>query len=159
MKKTRKTKVIDERQEKKLLEIGSSGFWLAYVLLLVVILVQMLIASIDYKIYIPPFAGEWLVFMVMCIYMACRCAKNNIWEVKREPSAKANVLYSLVAGAVTGAMMLIIAFVKSGKPMGSIAAGVFISAVTFGLCMAFLSISAASYRRKKKKLEEIEEEE
>lgn len=157
--KKNKTKVIDERQETKLLEIGSSGFWIAFWILLAVMLVQMAIESIDMNIYIPSFAGEWLVFMIMCVYMGCRCAKNNIWEPKREPSAKANLVYSLVAGLVMGIMMFIIAFAKSGKIVGAIAAGVFIVAVIFGLCMAALSISAASYRRKKKKLEESEDEE
>ncbi len=159
MKKTKTKKVIDERQEKKLLEIGSGGFWIAYWILLAVMLVQMAIESIDMNIYIPSFAGEWLVFMIMCVYMVCRCAKNNIWEVKREPSAKANLVYSLIAGAVMGVMWFIVPYVKSGKLIGSIASGVFIAAVVFGLCMAALSISAASYRRKKRKIEEAEETE
>ncbi len=157
MKKTKKTKVIDERQEKKLLEIGSGGFWMAYWILLVVMLVQMAIESIDMNIYIPSFAGEWVIFMVMSLYIVCRCAKNNIWEPKREPSAKANLVYSLIAGVVMGVMWFIVPYVKSGKLIGSIASGVFIAAVVFGLCMAALSISAASYRRKKKKLEEAED--
>ncbi len=158
MKKTKKTKVIDERQEKKLLEIGSSGFWIAYWILLAFMLVQMAIESINMNIYIPSFAGEWLVFMIMCVYMGCRCAKNNIWETKREPSAKANLVYSLIAGAVMGVMWFIVPYAKTGRLVGSIASGVFLAAVVFGLCMAALSISAASYRRKKKKLEEAEEE-
>lgn len=157
MSKKIKKMVIDERQEKELLKSESKGFWLGYWLLLVVMLAQVVLSSIDMGEFIPPFAGEWIVFMVMCVYIICKSMKNNVWERKREPSTKSNVVYSLVAGGVTGILMFVVAFINSGKPVGAIAAGVFIAGATFAMCFAALSVAAAVYESKKKKLEEAEE--
>ena len=63
MKKT-KTKVIDERQEKKLLEIGSGGFWIAYWILLAVMLVQIAIESINMNIYIYV---DMQIYLYVCV--------------------------------------------------------------------------------------------
>ncbi|MCR5295530.1 MAG: hypothetical protein K6E30_10250 [Lachnospiraceae bacterium] len=147
---------LDERQEQLLLRIESRAFWLAYALLLAAIIVQTVLTGFDFRMM----AGEWIVFMVSCIYVAGACAKNGIWDRRIKPNWKSNLIVSLIVGAVNGGMMF--AAVYRGhpeKPLGSIAAGVFSAGVCFLICFAALSAAARKVRKVQQTLEAEEPDE
>ena len=163
MKKATKAKKnnLDERQEQALLKTESKGFWLVYWLLLAIILIELMVATTPFGEYIPIVAGEWIVFMVMCVYTVSRCMKDNVWDRRLKPNFKTNLLLSLVAGAVIGivcACMLLANGITDAIDL-LIAAGTgFVG--TAGLCLIALSICAAAYKKKKVRLEaeEVENE-
>ena len=147
---------LDERQEQALLKIEHNGCWLAFWGLLIAMAVQLVINRFgDFKIL----AGEWFVFMAMCLYISWDCMRNGIWDRKLKPNAKTNLLASLLAGVAFG-MLMFISILKNfpDKPVGAAAGGVFSASVIFGICFATLSISAKCYRKRQEQLEKEEEE-
>ncbi len=162
MKKTTK-KVknnLDERQEAALLKTESKGFWLVYWLLLAAILIQTVLYTTERFSDIPPMAGEWIVFMVMCIYAVRRCMKDNVWDRRLKPDFKTNLLLSLGAGVVVGILSACIFLINRvfDVPAILIAAGVgFV--LTAAMCLIALSMFAAAYKKKRAQLEEEEADE
>ena len=147
---TRKTN-LDERQELILLDIEHKACWLAFWGLLVAILAQEVIYGGELR-YV---AGEWIVFMLLCVYMLHGCMKNGIWDRRLQPDNKTNALASLGAGAVVGVVCFLIVMRRADNLKIAGCAGVFAGIFTAVLCFAALSISAARYR---KKLQEAEKE-
>lgn len=151
---------LDERQEAALLKSESKGFWLAYWLLLAVILIQVIIGTTPFSKDIPPMAGEWIVFMVMCIYSVSRYMKDNVWDRRLKPDFKTNLLLSLGAGAVVGILCACMLLVNGRTDVIDLliafGAGFVSTAV---LCLIALSICAAAYKKKRAMLEEQEAEE
>lgn len=70
---------LDEMQEQKLLKIEHNGMWFAFWGLLIAIIVQLFIGEGD---TFRNIAGEWIVFMCLCIYIFIDCMRNNIWDRK-----------------------------------------------------------------------------
>ena len=141
---TRKSN-LDERQEQVLLGIEHNGCWLAFWGLLVSILAQEVIFGGEAK-YI---AGEWFVFMALCLYMLAACMKNGIWDRRLKPDRKTNALASAAACLVVAAT----AFLRVAGY-----AALFAGLITFILCFAGLTASAAAYRKKQQE-DEAEPEE
>ena len=81
---------LDERQELKLLKIEHNGCWFAFWGLLAVMLVQLLLGNNDAK----NLAGEWIVFMSLCVYLLTACIKNGIWDRRLKPTLKTNTIAS-----------------------------------------------------------------
>lgn len=75
-------------------------------------------------------AGEWVVFMIGCIYMVVACLRNGLWERHFSDTPPANAVYSLVAAV---AVTLIIGFSR-GYWVGAAFAGVFAGILC--LCIA-----------------------
>ena len=118
--KTRKNN-LDERQEQIMLKIEHNGCWLAFWGLLTVFLLESLFLGFEFKTVI----GEWIVFMVLALYMSIACMKNGIWDRRLKPNFLTNLAVSLIAGVVVGVVMSAGVFSRyPGKPAGSIAAGV-----------------------------------
>lgn len=87
---------LDEMQEQTMRKIESHGFWLLWGSLLAAWIVQMMFGAADKA------AGEWVVFMIGCIYMVVACLRNGLWDRHLSDTAPANAVYSLVAAvAVT----------------------------------------------------------
>ena len=61
--KLRKTN-LDELQERKLLEIESRGFWLAFWGILLALIVETVVMTKDLRAII----GEWVLFMGLALY-------------------------------------------------------------------------------------------
>ncbi len=141
---------LDERQEQVLLKIEHNGCWIAFWCLLIAMLLQAIIYGLD-----PArLAGEWCIFMVLCLYMVCACIKNGIWDRKLKPNAKTNILASVIAAVISGAVLAI--SIRNGfdlEALDCVIAFGGIAAVTFVLCFAALSITAHAYRKKQAKLE------
>ncbi len=74
---------LDEMQEQTLRKIESRGFWLMWGSLLAAWIVQTVFGAADKA------AGEWVVFMIGCIYtgVACHCAM--VWGSRIRPPANA----------------------------------------------------------------------
>jgi hypothetical protein len=67
---------LDEMQEQTMRKIESHGFWLLWGSLLAAWIVQMMFGAADKA------AGEWVVFMIGCIY-GCRVSAQ--WSVGSPP--------------------------------------------------------------------------
>lgn len=65
---------LDEMQEQTMRKIESHGFWLLWYSLLAAWIVQTVFGAADKA------AGEWVVFMIGCIYMVVACLRNGLWE-------------------------------------------------------------------------------
>lgn len=87
---------LDEMQEQTMRKIESHGFWLLWGSLLAAWIVQTVFGAADKA------AGEWVVFMIGCIYTGVACLRNGLWDRHLSDTAPANAVYSLVAAvAVT----------------------------------------------------------
>ncbi len=145
---------LDERQELKLLKIEHNGCCLAFWGLLIVMLVQQILGNMDAK----RVAGEWIVFMSLCVYLVSACIKNGIWDRRLKPTFKTNTVASLIAGVVTGAFWFIISYRNYHKLAGSIATGSIMFLCVGGLCFTALTVFSGVYKKRVKKLEEEVEE-
>ncbi len=65
---------LDEMQEQTLRKIEGRGFWLMWGSLLAAWIVQTMFGAADKA------AGEWVVFMIGCIYMCVACLRNGLWD-------------------------------------------------------------------------------
>ena len=65
---------LDEMQEQTMRKIESHGFWLLWGSLLAAWIVQTVFGAADKA------AGEWVVFMIGCIYMCVACLRNGLWD-------------------------------------------------------------------------------
>ena len=147
---------LDEQQEQTLLKIEHNGCWLAFWGLLAAILVQQLLFGFEVR----TIAGEWLLFMVLALYLAIDCVRHGIWDRHLKADPKTNLLASLIAAAAFFVFMLVLLRMRfPGKPQGA-AAGAAIAAVcVFIACMALLQGMTAVYKKRLTALEEEPEEE
>ncbi len=146
---------LDERQERKLLEIESHGCWLAFWGLLAVMIVQIIVYGFGSK----QIAGEWIVFMILTLYILLECLKNGIWDRRLKPDRKTNLVISLLASMVFGVMMFASVFHRfPDKPVGAAASGVFSAASVFVLCFILVNIFSEVYKKKQKELEKEPED-
>ena len=77
---------LDEMQEQTLRKIESHGFWLLWGSLLAAWIVQTVFGAADKA------AGEWVVFMIGCIYMGVACIRNGLWDRHLSDTAPANAV-------------------------------------------------------------------
>lgn len=131
---------LDEMQEQTMRKIESHGFWLLWYSLLAAWIVQTVFGAADKA------AGEWVVFMIGCIYMVVACLRNGLWEHHLSDTPPANAVYSLVAAV---AVTLIIGFSR-GYWVGAVFTGVFAGI----LCFALLQLCAALVHKRREHLDD-----
>lgn len=149
------TSNLDERQEQALLEIEHNGCWFAFWALLVSIFVQQFLYGFDFRYM----GGEWIVFMILALYMFAACMKNGIWDRHLKPNGKTNFIVSLIAALAGGlASGLIIGHRFPEEPRFGLMCGAFTAVIVFVLCIVVLAISSAAMRRKTAELEREPEE-
>lgn len=149
---------LDEMQEQKLLRIEHNGCWLAFWGLLAAMAVQMALSGFDFS----RIAGEWIVFMVLSVYLAAACARNGIWDRHLKNNARTNLLVSAVAGVVFAVFVFAVAFIRFRDTAGILTGaltGVVGGVVVFGGCFASLMLMGRYTKRKQERLEEEPEEE
>lgn len=146
---------LDERQELKLLHIESRACWFAYWGLLVCICVQMIFDLNDPK----SLAGEWIIFMLMSLYMAAACIKNGIWDRKLKPTPKTNLLVSIAAGGVLALVLFCTSYINYRSLGGSLAIAVFMFIFTSALCFGGLLLTSKIFKTQVQKLEQEQNEE
>jgi len=140
---------LDEMQEQDLLKIEHNGCWLAFWGLLVTLLIQGLLGFDPAAV-----AGEWIVFMVLSVYIVAGCLRKGIWDRQIKPNLKTNLIGSLIGGIVAGGFTAIRAYRDyPDYPIGSVFSGIFSGVTTFFLIFAALSACMYLYKKRKEKLE------
>ena len=146
---------LDEMQEQKLLKLESRGFWLTWWGLLAAMAVQLLVYGVEARRHL---LGEWVVFMLSCVYMVAACIKQGLWDRKLRPNFRTNLLLSLLAGVVSGGFMGIYSYRSFGAAEAACWTVALVGGCTFVLCLLALSLSAAAYKKRRQKLDEGSEE-
>lgn len=153
--KKRKNK-LDEMQEQRMLHIESTGCWIAFIGLMLVIAAQLVYYGMDSGEQI---LGETIVFLCMGCYTLIACVKNGLWDRKFEPGFKVNLCASLIAAAVSGVLKFAMVYRENIAGEAAISAGaaaataIIIAVNTFILCLLVLSAMLLLYRWRKNKLE------
>ena len=143
---------LDEMQEQKLLRIEHNGCWLAFWGLLAAMAVQMVISGFDFSAV----AGEWIVFMVLALYISIDCARNGIWDRHLKYDARTNLIVSLVAAVVFGVFMFGVTCVRFRDTAGVVTAaliGVIGGVIVFAACFATLTLAARYTKKRQESLE------
>lgn len=141
-----KKNILDERQEQTLCKLESRGFWLLWWGLLAVIIFQWLMGKSAEDL-----AAEGLLFLAACLYMLVECIRNGIWDRHIKPTAGANVVGCLVAGAV----VFLSTLMQTGYWPGALLAGGF----TAVLCFFALQFTVLLYKKRHDQLENLEDDE
>ena len=81
--------MLDERQEAELLKIERNGCWFAFWALLAAILIQQIMGRSWEQL-----AGEWIIFMVLAVYITAACLRRGIWSRNYRMDAKTNAAFS-----------------------------------------------------------------
>ena len=154
---------LDERQEQALLKIEHNACWMSYWGLLLVIIIESIAFSVNNTNaeLLKYVMGEWIVFMVIALYLSIACLRHGIWDRKLKANAKTNLIVSIVTAVVTGAYTMVFIHVKFKMSIGvTIGTGVFSFIFTFLLCYFIMALSAKAYKKKVNALEaETDEEE
>lgn len=153
MKKERRSN-LDEMQEQKLLKIEHNGCWLAFWGLGIALVVQCCLGAERSEV-----AGEWIVFMCLALYIVIACLKNGIWDRKLSPTPKVNLAASFIAGIVVGVIFFFTSYSEYHAFLGSVATGIFMMAMTAGICFVSISAVAAFYKERVRKLESEDDKE
>lgn len=101
LKKLCKTE-IDERQQADLNRVTATGYWIAFYLLLLAIVVE---GPILRKPFVE-WAVEWGVFMILAIYEVIVCVRIGVWAPNvKQPTMKSCVIWSLTGGFLFSAVV------------------------------------------------------
>lgn len=140
---------LDEMQEQALLRIEHTGCCLVFWGLLAAMAVQSIMGA-----GIRELAGEWIVFMGLCLYMVISCLRHGIWDRKLKANGKTNFLVSLLAGIAVGVFSAAVAFRYTRNALNLVLFGVIPAVCTFVLCFAALTVCAALYKKRREKLDQ-----
>lgn len=145
---------LDEMQEQKLLHIEKNCFWILYVMLFIVIVIQKLMGK-----SIQEFAGEFICFMIVSVILVVSCIYNGIWDRHLKADRRTNLWISFV-GAVVVAIINGVFCVSMGYVRYGVLQFVLIlmipAVITFIVTMLLLSICTNLYKKRLHTLEEKE---
>ena len=157
MKNKKSKNMLDEMQDRKLLKIEEFGFWLVFWVLFAVILLQALMGAT-----LKELAGEIAALFAASVYIAFSSLKNGLWgRSYNTPTLKAVVIASVLASVIFGIINAVRAFVILKNPV-ELGAVVQIAALCVGvfiLCFALMEVFRLIYKKRRGKLDDIEEEE
>lgn len=140
-------------QETKLLKIEHFGMWIAFWGLLAAVIIQMVLGA-DFR----QLAGEWIILLIVCIYLVVACLKNGIWDRHLKPNLKTNLMLSLLAAVVVAAATAVMNL-RQGLSYAYLPLNIaIIAGFTFLLCLGALQITVLIYKRRHEELENKEEE-
>lgn len=140
---------LDEMQEQQLLKIEHNGCWLAFWGLLAAMAIQGVLGA-----GLRELAGEWIVFMALCIYMVVSCLRHGIWDRRLKADGKTIFLASLLAGCAVGIFTAVAYYHNVREWFDLVLIGGVPAVFTFVLCFAALSACAALYRKRRKALDQ-----
>lgn len=146
---------LDEMQELNLLKIEKAGFWIAYIGLAAVIVVQMLIFQEN---SIQHIAGEMIVLAASCIYVVAASIKKGIWSRRIPATPMLNLVQSIIWSGIFAVVIIIIKYVQYGSLAGAIASGIIFFIFIGVLCYVILTLLMVCYKRKKDELEKEDED-
>ena len=139
---------LDEMQEQALLKIEHNGCWLAFWGLLTVMAVEIILG-------IPPKAvlGEWVVFMVLALYLSIDCLRHGIWDRKLKANWQTNLVVSLIAGICFGIFSMVINPYLE-ELLDYVLVFALCGSSTFLFCFIVLTLSAKLYKKRREKLDQ-----
>ena len=140
--KPRKTN-LDEQQERRLMEIESRGYWLAFWGLLAVLMAEMLIFK-DMK----GVAGELILFLGLSLYLGISCIRAGIWDRRLDMSRKTCLIASLIAAGITAVFLFSFTFLRFHKLAGSLCAGGLTGLIAFTGCYITLILAARATKKR-----------
>ncbi|MBQ9249730.1 MAG: hypothetical protein IJ179_05120 [Oscillospiraceae bacterium] len=146
---------LDEMQELKLLKIEHNGFWLAFWGLLVAMAVQILLIGQEFR-YI---AGEWIMFMALCLYVGIATAQAGIYDRHIQIGWKSSLLLSLLAGFVFFLFQFSFTYSRYGMLSGSLAGAAISGVIVIVACFIGLMLTGRYVKKRQESLEAEEEEE
>lgn len=147
--------MLDEMQDRNLLKIEEFGFWLVFWILFAAIVLQILLGTT-----LKELVGEIAALLAASAYIAFSCLKNGLWTRKYAPTLKTNAIASAIPSFILGAVNTIRAFVILKKPLAS-SVTIQIVAMCVGvylLCFALLEVFRSIHNKRRRKLDDIEEE-
>jgi len=106
MKKLRK--VVDERQELELLKIGNSSFYVMFISLIAVLIVQSFVLNYELK-YL---AGNMIVIIIVFIWVVICSIRRGVWEFYTKPGMKSYIVYSLIFGVGFGLLFTVLVYFR-----------------------------------------------
>ena len=143
-------KKVDERQEMDLLRIEHYSFWLMYFLLFIEIVIQGFILGEHDKV-----EGELIVFLVASAFLLIGCARKGVWSYQSQkvPGVKSYLLYSLIAGVISGIIGVFNGLKWTGNVPALMANMIVMAAGTFVLTFIVFLIGGSITKKRVKKLE------
>lgn len=155
MKNKKAKNMLDEMQDKNLLKIEEFGFWLVFWSLVAAVLLQALMGTT-----LKELAGEFAVLLAASAYITFSSLKNGLWARSYTPTLKANAIASAIPAVIFGIVNAVRAFAILKKPI-AFSATIQIVAMCVGvyiLCFALLEGFRLIHKMRRKKLDDIEEE-
>ena len=140
---------LDEMQEQALLKIEHYGFWLAFWGLLTIMAIQALLG-----VAFSSLLGEWIIFMVLCVYALVSCLRHGLWDRNLKPNLKTNLLVSILPGLAVGAFDILLFRVNETEPLDYLLIGAIPAIITFVLCFGVLTVCTALYKKRRQKLDQ-----
>lgn len=144
---------LDEMQEQKMLKIEHNGCWFAFWALLICQAVQLLL-NLDKPDLFQKIAGEWIVFLILAVYLAISYLRNGIWNRNANPTPKGNLIGSSIAAGITGLLFFAATYFRYHRLLGSIATGIFMFFLVFTLVYCALCASAWLYKKRLRTFDE-----
>lgn len=145
---------LDEMKEQELLHIEKNGCWLAFWGLFIAQAVQFAMSSTKGgEPVLRELAGEWIIFMVLALYLLTACLRKGIWDRRLKHNMTTNLVVSLIAGAVSGIIFAIRSYYDYAKPAGAAATGIVMFLAIFFCCMVGLSVTSLIYKKRCEKME------
>ncbi len=146
---------LDEMQEQKLLHIEHNMAWLAWCGLLVAIVGQLLLFGPQGIQYIW---GEWILFMVLCVYLAVDCIRNGIYDRHIRPDDKRSQFFLCLSASLIGAAVVAVV-VYRGFDSAKMALIFFVAVlvVCLTLCQVAMHVANKTYRNRVEELENAPE--
>ena len=138
---------LDEMQEQALLKIEHNGCWLAFWGLLAVMAIQMVMGVPGTQML-----GEWIVFMVLGLYIVIACLRKGIWDRHLKANRKTNLIISLLAAAAAG-ILITVSNPYLSEPLDYVLVAGMSGRFTFVLCFIALSLSMKLYKKRREKLD------
>lgn len=143
---------LDEMQELKLLKLESRGFWLGFIGLFLSIVVQIIIYGSENTREV--YAGEFIVFLCMGIYLIAECLRNGIWDRHLSATPAVNIGLSLLAAAVTGLFNAIVSYRNYHDATAAFSVFIVYFLMLSIVISVTLTVCSALYRRRRRHLEE-----
>ena len=139
---------LDEMQEQELLKIEHNGCWLAFWGLLAVMAIQMVMGVPGTQML-----GEWIVFMVLALYLVIACLRKGIWDRHLKANRKTNLIISLLAGVAAG-IVITVSNPYLSEPLDYVLTAGLTGGFTFVLCFIALTIGMKLYKKRREKLDQ-----
>ena len=140
---------LDEMQEQALLKIEHYGFWLAFWGLLAAMAIQALLG-----VALSSLLGEWVVFMVLCVYALVSCLRHGLWDRNLKPNLKTNLLVSILPGLAVGVFDMLLFRGNETELLDYLLIGAVPAIITFVLCFGVLSVCSTLYKKRREKLDQ-----